>query len=156
MAGYSGTPLPQKLGLRPGSCLWLINAPPGFAAQIEPLSEGARIASTARGRAVFDLIILFAESRAALERSFDRARARLDPAGGLWIAWPKKASGFTTDLSENVIRDLALAARLVDNRVCAIDETWSGLRVVVRLRDRPEAKRSPKPGVGVGRPGRAR
>ncbi len=80
--------------------------------------------------------MLFVDSNAKLEKQFGRARARLDQAGGLWVAWPKKASGIKTDLTEDVIRDLALATGMVDNKVCAIDDTWSGLRVVVRVKDR--------------------
>lgn len=137
MAGYSGTPLPRKLGLKPGGRAWLINAPDGFETLLAPLPEGITLTAAAKGKSAFDVIVLFAKDRAALLKSFDRARARLDPAGGLWIAWPKKASGVATDLTENPIRDLALAAGLVDNKVCAIDETWSGLRVVVPLAVRP-------------------
>jgi hypothetical protein len=83
------------------------------------------------------VIVAFFTSRRELERRMAALRAALDPAGGLWIAWPKRASGVETDLTEDVVRELALAAGLVDNKVCAIDETWSGLRLVFRLRDRP-------------------
>ncbi|MCC6676686.1 MAG: DUF3052 family protein [Phycisphaerales bacterium] len=148
MAGYSGTPLPGKLGIKPGSRMWLINPPQDFAALLAPVPDRAVITTAATGRLTFDVIVLFARDRAALQKSFDRARARLDPAGGLWIAWPKKSSGITTDLSEDLIRDLALAAGLVDNKVCAIDDTWSGLRIVIRLKDRPATDR--------GRPGSVR
>lgn len=141
MAGYSGTPLPQKLGIKPGGRVWLINTPASFERLLKPLPEAATLFTAARGVTPFDVIILFAPDRAALEKAFDRARARLSPDGGLWIAWPKKASGIKTDLSENPIRDLALAAGLVDNKVCAIDDVWSGLRVVIRVKDRPKAVR---------------
>jgi hypothetical protein len=134
-AGYSGTPLPKKLGIRPGARLGLIGAPDGFDATLGPLPEGVRVRATARGP--LDVLVAFFVGRAALERRFDALRDALDPAGGLWIAWPKRASGVVTDLTENVVRELGLAAGLVDNKVCAVDEVWSGLRFVYRLRDRP-------------------
>jgi hypothetical protein len=134
-AGYSGTPLPKKLGIRPGARLGLIGAPDGFAVTLGPLPEGVLLRRSARGP--LDLVVAFFVERAALERRLLGLRDALDPAGGLWIAWPKRASGVATDLSENVVRELGLAAGLVDNKVCAIDEVWSGLRLVYRLRDRP-------------------
>jgi hypothetical protein len=134
-AGYSGTPLPKKLGIRPGARLGLIGAPDGFAVTLGPLPEGVLLRRTARGP--LDLVVAFFAERAALERRLLGLRDALDPAGGLWIAWPKRASGVATDLSENVVRELGLAVGLVDNKVCAIDAVWSGLRLVYRLRDRP-------------------
>jgi hypothetical protein len=134
-AGYSGTPLPKKLGIRPGARLGLIGAPEGFDSTLGPLSDGVRIRRTARGP--LDLVVAFFVSRDALERRLPGLRAALDPAGGLWIAWPKRASGVETDLSENLVREIGLEGGLVDNKVCAIDEVWSGLRFVYRLRDRP-------------------
>jgi hypothetical protein len=134
-AGYSGTPLPKKLGIRPGARLGLIGAPDGFSVTLGPLPEGVLLRRSARGP--LDLVVAFFVERAALERRLLGLRDALDPAGGLWIAWPKRASGVATDLSENVVRELGLAAGLVDNKVCAIDEVWSGLRLVYRLRDRP-------------------
>jgi len=86
---------------------------------------------------MLDVIVFFTKSRAELERRLPTLRRAMDPAAGLWIAWPKRASGVETDMTENVARELGLANRLVDNKVCAIDETWSGLRLVIRLRDRP-------------------
>jgi hypothetical protein len=144
MAGYSGAPLPKKLGIssaprlrappvagKAGSSgrsrVRVINAPPGF---VESL--GVEIA--ARGEA--DVIVLFTRSAGDLKKAFGKARKDLHKDGGLWIAWPKKASGVVTDLNENLIREHGLASGLVDNKVCAIDETWSGLRFVVRLADR--------------------
>jgi hypothetical protein len=134
-AGYSGTPLPKKLGIRPSARLGLIDAPDGFEETLGPLPEGVRVRRTARGP--LDLVVAFFGGRAALERRLPALRSALDPAGGLWIAWPKRTSGMTTDLTENLVRELGLAAGLVDNKVCAIDEIWSGLRFVYRLRDRP-------------------
>jgi hypothetical protein len=127
MAGYSGTPLPQKLGIKDGSRVRLAGAPPGFANEIG-------IVPRARGEA--DVIVLFSRSAGDLKKSFDRMRKSLHPAGGLWVAWPKKASGLSTDLDEGVVRRIGLATGLVDNKVCAIDDTWSGLRFVVRVADR--------------------
>jgi hypothetical protein len=133
--GYSGTPLVRKLGIKPGHTLALITAPEGFDSTLGELPGGVTIRRRARGPC--DVVVAFFVSRSALERRLPALRGALDPAGGLWIAWPKRASGVTTDLGENQIRDLGLAAGLVDNKVCAIDGTWSGLRLVYRLTDRP-------------------
>ena len=127
MAGYSGTPLPQKLGIKDGSRVRLSGAPDGFARSLG-------VKPRARGEA--DVIVLFASSQAAFEREFQRLQQSLHKAGGLWVAWPKKSSGVKTDLDENRIRAFGLSQGLVDNKVCAVDETWSGLRFVVRLADR--------------------
>jgi hypothetical protein len=132
VAGYSGTPLPQKLGIRPGARLRFIAAPEGFAGALGALPAGVRFAS--RGPA--DVVVFFTDRRAELGRRFARLARSLDRAGGLWVAWPKKSSGVSTDLDENVVRQIGLSEGLVDNKVCAIDETWSGLRFVVRLADR--------------------
>jgi hypothetical protein len=139
MPGYSGTPLPQKLGIKQNHRIALIDAPPGFAESLAPLPGGVRFASALK-RNRFDLILCFVTSRAALEKRFEALRARLDPDGGLWVAWPKRASGVKSDIDENQVREVALAAGLVDNKVCAIDEIWSGLRCVVRLADRPAGR----------------
>ena len=128
MAGYSGTPLPQKLGIKEASRVRLFGAPDGFARVL---------GVDARPRGEADVIVLFTKSAAVLRRDFVRARKSLHSAGGLWVAWPKKSSGVATDLGENEIRTIGLAAGLVDNKVCAIDEIWSGLRFVYRVADRP-------------------
>jgi hypothetical protein len=128
MSGYSGTPLPRKLGIKPGHRVLLLGAPGGFEL------DGVRTVRRASGKA--DVILSFHDRRAALERRMPALRALMEPAAGLWIAWPKRASGVATDLTEDVVRELALANRLVDNKVCAIDDTWSGLRLVIRLTDR--------------------
>lgn len=143
MAGYSGTPLAKKLGLKSGHRLALIEAPDGFERLLEGLPDGVTIARG--GRAAADVIVLFCTRAADLARRFPAAAARLDPAGGLWVAWPKKSSGRATDLGENEIRALGLSAGLVDNKVCAVDDVWSGLRFVVRLADRPPAARPRAP-----------
>ena len=133
-AGYSGTPLAKKLGIKEGSRVTLVSAPDGFEDLLAPVPHGVRIARRV-GRDA-DVIVAFHTSRAVYEERFDRLRAGMHDAGGLWIAWPKKASGVATDITEDVVRDVALANGLVDNKVCAIDATWSGLRVVVRVADR--------------------
>ena len=137
MAGYSGTPLPQKLGLKPGARFGIFAAPDGFNRTLGALPQGVTPTDAARGKSALDVILCFASTRAALERLLPRAQARLDPSGGLWVCWPKKAAGIATDITENDVRGLGLAAGLVDNKVCAIDATWSGLRFVIRVRDRP-------------------
>jgi hypothetical protein len=135
VAGYSGTPLTQKLGIKPGARVALVRAPEGFEGALEPMPDGARLRHQARGQ--HDVVMFFATRLAELERRFDTlARATCD-AGGLWIAWPKRTAGVATDLRENIVREVGLAHGLVDNKVCAVDETWSGLRFVYRLSDRP-------------------
>jgi hypothetical protein len=111
----------------------LLGAPEGFA--LGELPEEVTVRGQARGPA--DVILAFFLRRRDLEKRMPALRAQMEPAAGLWIAWPKRASGVETDLTENVVRDLALANRLVDNKVAAIDATWSGLRLVIRLKDRP-------------------
>ncbi len=133
-AGYSGTPLVRKLGIKPGSRLALIGEPEGFGDTLGPLPPDVAVRRRLHGP--LDVIVAFFDSRASLERRLPALKAALDPAGGLWIGWPKRASGVTTDVSENLVRELGLAAGLVDNKVCAIDEVWSGLRLVYRLADR--------------------
>src|SRR5690348_15232329 len=127
-AGYSGTPLPKKLGIKPGHRVMVLNAPEGFAL------EG--VAPVTRAVGMADVIVSFHTERRDLERRLPVLRERMEQAAGLWIAWPKKASKLPTDLTEDVVRELGLAHRLVDNKVAAIDETWSGLRLVIRLKDR--------------------
>jgi hypothetical protein len=135
-SGYSGTPLPRKLGIKPGHRVLLLRAPERFEdATLGALPDGVTVARTARGSA--DVIVAFFDRRAELERRMPALRERMEPAAGLWIAWPKRSSGLATDLTEDVVRELALANRLVDNKVAAIDATWSGLRLVIRLADRP-------------------
>jgi hypothetical protein len=136
VAGYSGTPLPQKLGIKPGHRVALVGAPRGFA--IEGLPAGAGARNGLGGPRPLDVVLSFVTTRARLGPAIATAVRRLDPAGGLWICWPKKASGVTSDVTEDRVREVALAAGLVDNKVCAIDQTWSGLRLVVRLADRPK------------------
>jgi hypothetical protein len=129
-AGYSGTPLPRKLGLRDGDRLLLVAAPEGIETHLAPLPAGARVGR--RLRAPLDAVLFFVTRRAELERRHRELSARLTPAGMLWVAWPKRASGIPTDVTENVLREVLLPGGMVDTKVCAIDDTWSGLRFVRR------------------------
>ncbi len=134
-AGYSGTPLPKKLGLRGGQRVAFLDAPPEFADALGELPDGVgRVRTSARGP--LDLVVAFFLERARLERRLPALIGALDPDGALWIAWPKKASRVPTDVTEDVVRDLGLAAGVVDVKVCAIDQTWSGLKLVIRRADR--------------------
>ena len=134
-AGYSGTPLAAKLGIKPPARVALVGAPADAGEWLEPLPEGVRVSRAARGREL-DVIVAFTSRRADLEGRVDALVPKLAPAGGLWVAWPKKAAGLATDLTDDVVREVGLAAGVVDNKVCAITDVWSGLRFVRRLRDR--------------------
>lgn len=133
MAGYSGTPLAKKLGIVEGSRLAVVSAPNGFCDSLE-LPPRVVLRAQARGR--LDVMVFFVTRRAELERRFPVLQRRLEPDGGMWIAWPKRASGVATDLTEKPVREIGLANGLVDNKVAAIDDIWSGLRFVWRVRDR--------------------
>ena len=133
-AGYSGTPLARKLGIKEGTRYSLPGAPPGSERTLAPVPPAAAAVGP---RAEADLVLLFETSAARLPRSFATQAKRLPPDGALWIAWPKKSSGVATDLSFDVVRATGLAAGLVDTKVCAVDDTWSGLKFVVRVADRP-------------------
>jgi hypothetical protein len=135
-AGYSGTPLPRKLGIREGSRLMLVEPPADVAATLGVLPPGVELVKA--DASAVDVAVYFALDAAAVRGRFAALAASLQPAGGLWIAWPKRSSGVPTDLDENLVREIGLAEGLVDNKVCAIDATWSGLRFVLRLRDRPK------------------
>jgi hypothetical protein len=130
-----GSPLARKLGIKEGHRVAFVSAPGGFDQLIGDLPEGVTVKSRLRGP--LDVIVFFTKRRSQLARRLPTLRRAMDPAAGLWIAWPKRASGVDTDLTEDVVRELALANRLVDNKVAAIDDTWSGLRLVIRLEDRP-------------------
>lgn len=136
MAGYSSTPLPQKLGIRPQTRLGLSNAPASFVQSLGPLPDGVKPTSVGRAKGPFDVIVAFFTREADLVAKLPRLHERLGQAGGLWISWPKRASGAPTDITEDVVRKHALPRGLVDNKVCSIDETWSGLRLVIRLENR--------------------
>jgi hypothetical protein len=131
MVGYSGTPLPKKLGIVEDSTLALIAAPKGVIGDLPP---AVTVKRQARGSA--DVIVAFFTRRKEFERRIDALAKMIYPSGGLWVAWPKRASGRETDMHEGVVREVALPLGLVDNKVCAIDATWSGLRVVWRREQR--------------------
>ena len=133
-AGYSGTPLAKKLGIRTGDTVTLVGAPEGFEDELEGLPDGVRFRRRAGGNA--DVVLLFATKARELERRFAGLARSIWPDGSLWIAWPKRSSGRATDLDENRLRDIGLPHGLVDNKVCAVDEVWSGLRFVWRKQNR--------------------
>jgi hypothetical protein len=137
VAGYSGVPLPKKLGIKPGTRLALACAPPDFARALGELPAGVKAVALGRAKGPFDVVVAFFDSEAAFKQQLPKLHAALKPNGGLWIAWPKRASGVPTDMTEDVVRRHGLPRGLVDNKVCAIDATWSGLRLVVRLANRP-------------------
>lgn len=137
MAGYSGTPLPKKLGIKPESSRVLVlGGPEGFARSL-----GVKVETKPAAGAKYDVIVAFATERAKLLSTFKAMLKVMQPNAGLWAAWPKKASGVQTDITEDTVRAIALPMGLVDNKVCAIDETWSGLRCVIRLELRAKAPR---------------
>ena len=138
MAGYSGTPLVKKLGIKEGHELALIGAPDGFADTLGKLPNGVVPRLDLRTSAPLDVIVFFTANRAALVKRFKDLAGRLATAGGLWIAWPKKASGLATDVTENLLREIILPTGYVDTKVCAISEVWSGLKFVLRKELRPK------------------
>jgi hypothetical protein len=130
MAGYSGTPLAKKLGIKEGSTVAWTGAPAGFDELVDPLPDGVAVRS--RLGPGLDVVVAFFTEAGTLRRRLPALTKAVFPAGGLWVAWPKRSSGVATDITEDVIREIALPTGLVDNKVCAIDDTWSGLRLVVR------------------------
>lgn len=136
VAGYSGTPLAKKLGIKDRSTIALLNPPEGLDRDLN-LGLMDSVVVRRQLKKPLDVILVFVNDRAELVRRFPVAKRALHERGGLWVAWPKRTSGVATDLTENVVRDIGLAEGLVDTKVCAVDDTWSGLRFVYRLRDRP-------------------
>jgi hypothetical protein len=130
-SGYSGTPLAVKLGIRPGQAVAVLSGPDGFAESLAA-QAGVEARLDTTGGALFDVIVFFSPWRADLESELGRLRGHMAPACGLWIAWPKRAAKVATDMSDTVVREVALPTGLVDNKVCAIDATWSALRLVIR------------------------
>jgi hypothetical protein len=135
VAGYSSTPLPKKLGIKPGAVVALLAVPPGFKKILGPLPDDVEIRTQARGR--LDVIVFFATRERELARRFPIMARALEPDGGLWVAWPKKTSCVATDLTFDPVQQTGLDSGLVDNKVCAIDDRWSALRFVHRVADRP-------------------
>ena len=136
MAGYSGTPLPKKIGIKEGSRIALVNAPEDFARELGPLPPNAEIVT--RVTKPLDIVLLFVLTERALLRDFEKLAKKLASNGMIWVAWPKKSSGVATDLSEQRVRSIGLDSGLVDVKICAIDDVWSGLKFVIRLKDRPQ------------------
>lgn len=155
-AGYSGTPLVRKLGIKQGHSVLALGAPPGYRNLLEGLPDDVRLRRAASVRewrasgvepdrseaapdsgATFDVVHIFTTETAVLAEALPELRRAIFPAGAIWSSWPKKASRVETDLSEDVVRRLAFANGLVDVKVCAVDEVWSGLKLVIPLRDRP-------------------
>ena len=139
MAGYSGTPLPQKLGIKERHTVAILNEPHGFPATLGQLPSGVRLVRDLRGHR--DVVVAFFTARAVLAQRLPALTKAIFPDGGLWIAWPKKAAAkrpdpVLSDITEDVVRAVALPTGLVDNKVCAIDDVWSGLRLVVRVENR--------------------
>jgi hypothetical protein len=133
MPGYSGTPLPKKLGIKAGFRAQMANAPVEVRAELSEALAGCTIVKA--GDAL-DFAIVFTKSRTELTKEFARLTKALAPAGMLWVSWPKKSSGVATDVDENGVRESGLQAGLVDVKVCAVTEVWSGLKFVRRLKDR--------------------
>lgn len=140
MAGYSGTPLLKKLGIKPAQRVLLLAAPEGFTQQLG-LPDDVELSTALRGTALFDVVLLFTQQRAELGKRFPTVAARTQPAGGIWVAWPKasarKRAGIASDMTEDAVRAVILPLGYVDNKVAAIDDIWSGLRCVLRLSNRP-------------------
>jgi hypothetical protein len=162
MAGYSGTPLAQKLGIKAGARVGVVRAPAGFERTLGALPEGAVVGTVGRGKQLFDVMICFVTREDEVARDLASLKQRMNPAAGLWMSWPKRTTKTTVkktanttpkngDLDGNVIRRYGLAAGLVDNKVCAVDEVWSGLRFVIRLADRSKAPGAPKATNVAGR-----
>ena len=138
MAGYSGTPLVQKIGIKAGDRLLLLNSPKNFAKELAPMPADVELAS-ANGRAgkeELNVALCFTANRKELKRVLPAVKPKLAQNGMMWVGWPKKSSGVASDLNENIIRDTGLALGLVDVKVCAINDVWSGLKFVIPVKDR--------------------
>ncbi|HVE67450.1 MAG TPA: DUF3052 domain-containing protein [Solirubrobacteraceae bacterium] len=133
-AGYSGTPLPRKLGIKEGGRVAFLGAPPEFAGLVAPLPDGVEVLDAVEPG--LDVVVFFTVERARLEAAISGLREAIAPDGAVWVAWPKRASGVKTDMTEDVVREIVLPLGMVDNKVAAIDATWSGLRVVIRRENR--------------------
>ncbi len=133
-AGYSPRSLVEKLGIKPGSKIVILNAPRGYRTTLGKLPAGVRVAATLQGKVSF--IQFFTAARAELEQKIPTLLRVLEPAGMIWVCWPKKASGVPTDITEDVVREVALPTGLVDIKIAAVDEVWSGLKLVRRLKNR--------------------
>jgi hypothetical protein len=142
MAGYSGTPLPQKLGIKPQFKVAFFELPGDVKTELKKDLSGCRLLKD--GEEQLDFAMIFIRSQAEMKEQFSGFARRLAPAGILWVSWPKKTSGVATDLNENDVRRIGLVAGLVDVKVCAVNEVWSGLKFVIRVKDRPGAPKRKK------------
>jgi hypothetical protein len=133
-AGYSGTPLAKKLGIKEGTRLTALNAPRGYASWLAPLPAGVKIETVLPKQ--HSAVHVFATARRDLDATLKRLRNTIDPAGFVWVSWPKKSSGVATDITEDVIREVALPLGFVDIKVCAVTDVWSGLKLVIRKSER--------------------
>lgn len=136
MAGYSGTPLPKKLGIKDRFCVAFHSLPADVKAELKSALKTCRIAKDGKAKDPLDFAMIFVKSAADLKEKFAEVSKQLAPAGMLWVSWPKKTSGVATDLDENEVRTIGLDAGLVDVKVCAVSEIWSGLKFVIRVKDR--------------------
>jgi hypothetical protein len=134
MAGYSGTPLPQKMGIKPGLTVVTINVPPNYRRLLGKIPEGVTFSDRVKPDSSF--VHVFINQRSELEKKLSILRKKIADTGTVWVSWPKKSSGVPTDVTEDVIRSLTLPLGFVDVKVCAIDETWSGLKLMVRRKNR--------------------
>jgi hypothetical protein len=134
MAGYSGTPLPKKLGIKEKFLVAVLAMPAEVKAELKDALAACKIAKDGKGP--LDFAMIFVKTQAELKQQFPKLARQLAPAGMLWVSWPKKSSGVASDLTENDIRGIGLGAGLVDVKVCAVNEVWSGLKFVIRLKDR--------------------
>ena len=135
MAGYSGTPLPRKLGIKERFRVLLLDSPADVKSELKDALATCKAVKD--GGEPLDFAMIFVKNAADLKKKFSQVAKRLAPAGMLWVSWPKKASGVATDLTENEVRNIGLQAGLVDVKVCAVNEIWSGLKFVIRVKDRP-------------------
>jgi len=136
MAGYSGTPLPKKLGIKQQFCVAFLDLPGDVKAELKSALANCNVGKDGP----LDFAMIFVKSAAELKKQFSRFAKQLAPAGMLWVSWPKKASGVATDLDENAVRRIGLEAGLVDVKVCAVNEIWSGLKFVIRVKDREKRR----------------
>jgi hypothetical protein len=138
MAGYSGTPLAKKLGIKEQFRVALFGAPADVKRELKKALASCQMTRNGQGR--LDFVMIFVKTQAGLKTQFVHFSEQLSPAGMLWVSWPKKSSGVATDLDENIVRKIGLDIGLVDVKVCAVSEIWSGLKFVIRLKDRVQAK----------------
>jgi hypothetical protein len=140
MPGYSGTPLPKKLGIKEQFRVAMLDMPADVKAELKDALAGCRMVKDGQGP--LDFAMIFVKNQTELKNQFSRVARQLAPAGMLWVSWPKKTSGVVSDLDENVVRKIGLEAGLVDVKVCAVSEVWSGLKFVIRVKDRPKRSTS--------------